>query len=173
MKVIQTHLPGVCLIEPRVLSDARGYFLETFSARRYQDEVGIELAFVQDNVSRSRRNVLRGLHFQQRHPQGRLIQILAGSVFDVTADIDPASATYGQHLAVELSDDNHRQIWIPPGYAHGFCVTSDLAIFQYKCTGYYDADDERGVAWNCPKLAIPWPIQTPTLSPKDQQYAGL
>ncbi len=173
MKVIQTHLPGVCLIEPRVFSDPRGYFLETFSARRYQDEAGIDLAFVQDNVSRSQRNVLRGLHFQQRRPQGRLIQILAGSVFDVTADIDPASATYGQHLGVELSEDNHRQIWIPPGYAHGFCVTSVVAIFQYKCTDYYDPDDEHGVAWNCPKLAIPWPVEAPVLSPKDRQYAGL
>lgn len=173
MKVADTALPGVRVIEPRVFGDARGFFLESFSARRYREEAGIELDFVQDNVSRSARGVLRGLHFQRTRPQGKLIQVIAGAVFDVAVDIDPRSATFGQHVAVELSADNHRQIWIPPGYAHGFCVTSEAAIFQYKCTDYYDPADEGGLAWNCPDLAIPWPILDPILSDKDRRHPGL
>ncbi|CAM5198794.1 dTDP-4-dehydrorhamnose 3,5-epimerase OS=Castellaniella defragrans OX=75697 GN=HNR28_002129 PE=3 SV=1 [Castellaniella defragrans] len=173
MNIIDTPLPGVRLIEPQVFGDARGFFLESFSARRYRDEAGIRLAFVQDNVSRSGRGVLRGLHFQRRHPQGKLIQVLEGSAFDVIVDIDPRSATFGQHAAAVLSADNHRQLWIPPGYAHGFCATSDTLLLQYKCTAYYDPEDEAGIAWNCPRLAIPWPIQTPTLSEKDRRLPGL
>ncbi len=173
MKVADTALPGVRVIEPQVFGDARGFFLESFSARRYREEAGIELDFVQDNVSRSARGVLRGLHFQRTRPQGKLIQVIAGAVFDVAVDIDPRSATFGQHVAVELSADNHRQIWIPPGYAHGFCVTSEAAIFQYKCTDYYDPADEAGIAWNCPDLAINWPVQEPTLSDKDRQHPRL
>ncbi len=173
MKVADTALPGVRVIEPQVFGDARGFFLESFSARRYREEAGIELDFVQDNVSRSARGVLRGLHFQRTRPQGKLIQVIAGAVFDVAVDIDPRSATFGQHVAVELSADNHRQIWIPPGYAHGFCVTSEAAIFQYKCTDYYDPADEGGLAWNCPDLAIPWPIRDPILSDKDRRHPGL
>ncbi|MGB6009516.1 dTDP-4-dehydrorhamnose 3,5-epimerase [Castellaniella sp.] len=173
MKVIDTALPGVRLIEPRVFGDARGFFLESFSARRYREEAGIDLDFVQDNVSRSAHGVLRGLHFQRRRPQGKLIQVIEGAVFDVAVDIDPRSATFGQHVAVELSADNHRQIWIPPGYAHGFCVTSDSAIFQYKCTEYYDPADEGGLAWDCPDLAIPWPIADPILSDKDRHHPGV
>jgi len=173
MRVIDTVLPGVRIIEPRVFGDARGYFLESFSARRYREAVGIDLAFVQDNVSRSARGVLRGLHFQRTRPQGKLIQVTEGAVFDVAVDIDPRSATFGQHVAVELSADNHRQIWIPPGYAHGFCVTSEAATFQYKCTDYYDPADEGGLAWDCPDLAIPWPVQDPILSDKDRRHPGL
>ncbi|MBV2180342.1 MAG: dTDP-4-dehydrorhamnose 3,5-epimerase [Castellaniella sp.] len=173
MKVTDTFLPGVRIIEPRVFGDTRGFFLESFSLRRYRDEMGIELPFVQDNISQSIRGVLRGLHFQRTHPQGKLIQVVLGSVFDVAADIDPESATYGQHVAVELSAENHRQLWIPPGYAHGFCVTSDTTIFQYKCTDYYDPDDEDGIAWDCPILDIPWPTRQPILSVKDQRLPGL
>ena len=173
MKVTDTALPGVRVIDPQVFGDARGFFLESFSARRYREAAGISLDFVQDNVSRSTYGVLRGLHFQRSRPQGKLIQVIEGTVFDVAVDIDPRSATFGQHVAVELSAANHRQIWIPPGYAHGFCVTSESAIFQYKCTDYYDPADEAGIAWNCPDLAIPWPIHDPVLSDKDKRHPGL
>ncbi|WP_066452962.1 dTDP-4-dehydrorhamnose 3,5-epimerase [Castellaniella caeni] len=173
MNVQTTQLPGVRIIAPRVFGDARGYFLESFSARRYEEEAGITLPFVQDNVSRSTYGVLRGLHFQRSRPQGKLIQVTEGAVFDVVADIDPASATYGQYVTAELSADNHRQIWVPPGYAHGFCVISESAVFQYKCTDYYDPADEGGVAWNCPTLAIPWPIDAPVLSEKDKRHPAL
>ncbi len=173
MKVVDTTLPGVRIIEPRVFGDARGWFLESFSARRYREAAGIDLDFVQDNISHSTHGVLRGLHFQRTRPQGKLIQVIAGAVFDVAVDIDPRSATFGRHVAVELSADNRRQIWIPPGYAHGFCVISDAATFQYKCTDYYDPADEAGIAWNCPDLAINWPVQEPTLSDKDRQHPRL
>lgn len=173
MKVIDTALPGVRVIEPQVFSDARGSFLESFSARRYREDVGITLEFVQDNISHSVYGVLRGLHFQRRRPQGKLIQVTAGAVFDVVVDIDPRSATYGRHVATRLSADNRRQIWIPPGYAHGFCVISESATFQYKCTDYYDPRDDSGLAWNCPELAIPWPIDDPILSDKDRRHPGL
>jgi len=173
MKITDTALPGVRVIEPQVFGDARGFFLESFSVRRYRDEAGIDQPFVQDNVSRSTQGVLRGLHFQRTRPQGKLIQVIEGTVFDVAVDIDPRSATFGQHVAVELSADNHRQIWIPPGYAHGFCVTSASAIFQYKCTDYYDPADEAGIAWDCPDLAIPWPTRDPVLSDKDRHHPGL
>jgi dTDP-4-dehydrorhamnose 3,5-epimerase len=173
MKVIETTLPGVLIIEPRVFGDERGFFKETFSARRYRDEAGITLAFVQDNHSRSRKGVLRGLHFQHNRPQGKLIGVTAGSVYDVVVDIDPASATFGCHVAVDLSESNHRQLWIPPGYAHGFCVTSEVADISYKCTEYYDPHDERGLAWNCPEVGIAWPIAHPLLSVRDQRHPGL
>lgn len=167
MKVIDTRLAGVRIIEPDVFKDARGSFLETFNARRYRDEAGIDAPFVQDNASWSMRGVLRGLHYQRARPQGRLVQVLHGSVFDVVADIDPHSPSFGCHVATELSAANRRQVWIPPGYAHGFCVTSDGALFQYKCTQYYNPADEAGVAWNCPRLAIEWPVDAPILSAKD------
>ena len=173
MKVFETALPGVRIIEPQVFHDARGDFLESFSARRYAEFAGITQAFVQDNVSRSTRGVLRGLHFQRTRPQGKLIQVIAGTIYDVTVDIDPGSPTFGHHVAVALSADDFRQIWIPPGYAHGFCVTSETAIFQYKCTDYYDPADEAGIAWDCPDLAIPWPTEAPILSDKDQHHPGL
>ena len=166
MKVIETALPGVLIIEPKVFGDHRGFFLETFQVDRYR-EAGITLPFVQDNHSRSQRGVLRGLHFQRTRPQGKLVSVSRGAVYDVAADIDPASATYGQFVGVELNDDNHRQLWIPPGYAHGFCVLSEVADFQYKCTDFYFPADEGGLLWNDPDVGIPWPITEPQLSAKD------
>lgn len=173
MKVIDTALAGVKIIEPKVFGDARGFFMETFSAQRYRDEVGIELAFVQDNHSRSRKGVLRGLHFQKTKPQGKLVSVVRGAVYDVAADINPASPTYGQYVGVELSEDNHRQLWVPPGYAHGFVVLTETVDFVYKCTDYYDPTDESGVAWNCPMLNIAWPLTNVQLSEKDQRYPEL
>ncbi len=166
MKIIETELPGVLIIEPQVFGDERGFFLESFHAGRYR-EAGIDMAFVQDNHSRSRKGVLRGLHFQRRHPQGKLVRASRGSIFDVAADIDPASPTFGQYVGVTLSDENHRQMWIPPGYAHGFCVLSDEADFEYKCTDLYYPNDEGGVFWSDPDLNIQWPLSDPLLSAKD------
>ena len=166
MKVIETALPGVLIIEPKAFGDHRGFFLETFQVERYR-EAGITLPFVQDNHSRSQRGVLRGLHFQKTRPQGKLVSVSRGAVYDVAVDIDPASATYGKFVGVELNDDNHRQMWVPPGYAHGFCVLSEVADFQYKCTDFYFPADEGGLAWNDPDVGIPWPITEPQLSAKD------
>jgi dTDP-4-dehydrorhamnose 3,5-epimerase len=167
MKVIETALPGVLIIEPTVFGDARGFFLETFQLERYR-EAGIALPFVQDNHSRSPRGVLRGLHFQRTRPQGKLVSVSRGAVYDVAVDIDPASPTCGRFVGVELSDDNHHQLWIPPGYAHGFCVLSEIADFQYKCTEFYFPEDEDGLIWNDPDVGIPWPIAAPLLSAKDR-----
>ena len=166
MKVIETALPGVLIIEPKVFGDARGFFIETFQVERYR-EIGITQPFVQDNHSRSQRGVLRGLHFQRTRPQGKLVSVSRGAVYDVAVDIDPASATYGRFVGVELNDDNHRQMWVPPGYAHGFCVLSEVADFQYKCTDFYFPADEGGLLWNDPDVGIPWPITEPQLSAKD------
>lgn len=167
MKIIETSLPGVLIIEPAVFGDERGFFVESFQANRYRD-AGITLPFVQDNHSRSRKGVLRGLHFQRTRPQGKLVRASRGAVFDVAADVNPASPTFGQYVGITLSDENHRQIWIPPGYAHGFCVLTEVADFEYKCTDLYYPDDEDGVRWNDPDLNIDWPIGTPLLSTKDQ-----
>ena len=166
MKVVETALPGVLIIEPKAFGDHRGFFLETFQVERYR-EAGITLPFVQDNHSRSQRGVLRGLHFQKTRPQGKLVSVSRGAVYDVAVDIDPASATYGRFVGVELNDDNHRQMWVPPGYAHGFCVLSEVADFQYKCTDFYFPADEGGLLWNDPDVGIPWPITEPQLSAKD------
>ena len=166
MKVIETALPGVLIIEPKAFGDHRGFFLETFQVERYR-EAGITLPFVQDNHSRSQRGVLRGLHFQRTRPQGKLVSVSRGAVYDVAVDIDPSSATYGKFVGVELNDDNHRQMWVPPGYAHGFCVLSEVADFQYKCTDFYFPADEGGLAWNDPDVGISWPIEAPQLSAKD------
>ena len=166
MKVIETALPGVLIIEPKAFGDHRGFFLETFQVERYR-EAGITLPFVQDNHSRSQRGVLRGLHFQKTRPQGKLVSVSRGAVYDVAVDIDPSSATYGKFVGVELNDDNHRQMWVPPGYAHGFCVLSEVADFQYKCTDFYFPADEGGLAWNDPDVGISWPIEAPQLSAKD------
>lgn len=166
MNVLETALPGVLVLEPRVFGDERGFFLETWQQQRYR-EVGMELPFVQDNHSRSTRGVLRGLHAQQRHPQGKLVRVVRGEVFDVAADIDPRSPSYRRWVGVTLSDQNHRQMWIPPGYAHGFLVLSEVADFVYKCTDYYHADDEVGVLWNDPELGVEWPLSDPVLSAKD------
>lgn len=172
IKIIETDLPGVLILEPEVFDDERGFFLESFHAQRYR-EAGIDAIFVQDNQSRSRKGVLRGLHFQRKYPQGKLVRVSRGSVFDVTADIDPSSATFGKHVGITLSEDTHRQVWIPPGYAHGFCVLSDMADLQYKCTALYCPDDEAGVVWNDTQLDIRWPTTTPLLSAKDQHLPTL
>lgn len=172
MKVEKTILPGVLIITPDVFGDARGFFIETFRTTRYE-EIGINEKFVQDNHSRSARGVLRGMHFQKVHPQGKLLYVSHGSVFDVAADINPASPTFGKHVTVELTDENHRQIYIPPGYAHGFCVLSEFADFHYKCTDFYVPDDQHGVMWNDPTLNIDWPIKNPSLSAQDQQWSNL
>ncbi|MEH6482686.1 MULTISPECIES: dTDP-4-dehydrorhamnose 3,5-epimerase [Pseudomonas] len=167
MKVTETALAGVLIIEPKVFGDHRGFFLESFQTERYKD-VGIELPFVQDNHSRSQRGVLRGLHFQRSRPQGKLVRVSRGSVYDVAVDINPDSPTCGQYVGVELNDENHLQLWVPPGYAHGFCVLSEVADFQYKCTELYFPEDEGGLIWNDADVSIPWPIESPQLSAKDK-----
>ncbi|MGB0465962.1 MAG: dTDP-4-dehydrorhamnose 3,5-epimerase [Pontibacterium sp.] len=172
MKVTKTRLEGVLIIEPKVFGDHRGFFKETFQAERYA-EAGINLPFVQDNHSRSPRGVLRGLHLQKSRPQGKLVSCSRGQVYDVAVDIDPRSATFGEYVGVELSAENHLQLWIPPGYAHGFCVLSEEADFQYKCTDLYFPEDEGGLIWNDPDVAIEWPISDPQLSAKDQQLPTL
>jgi dTDP-4-dehydrorhamnose 3,5-epimerase len=173
VKITQTDLPGVLVIEPRAFVDERGFFLETFRVDRYRDQAGLSAAFVQDNHSRSKRGVLRGLHVQRRRPQGKLIRAARGEVFDVAADIDPRSRTFGRWVGVTLSDTNHRQLWIPPGYANGFVVTSEVADVEYKCTDYYDPESEIGVIWNDADLAIAWPVAQPTLSDKDRRLPTL
>lgn len=167
MNVISTSLPGVVIIEPKVFGDDRGFFLETFQAERYRDTAGIALDFVQDNHSRSTRGVLRGLHFQKAKPQGKLVRVVTGEVYDVAVDIDPGSSTYGQYEGVILSEANKRQFWVPPGYAHGFLVLSETADFEYKCTDYYDSADEGGILWCDPDIGIDWPLQDVSLSEKD------
>ncbi len=166
MKVIPTDLPGVVLLEPKVFGDHRGFFLETFQQERYR-QAGVDLPFVQDNHSRSRRGVLRGLHFQLRHPQGKLVQVMRGEVFDVAVDIRRGSPTFGRWFGAVLSDENHRQLYIPPGFAHGFCVLSEEVDFFYKCTEYYHPEDEDGVFWRDPAIGIDWPIAEPLLSERD------
>ena len=166
MNVVETQLPGVLMIEPNVFGDHRGFFKETFQIERYQ-EAGIDLPFVQDNHSRSQRGVLRGLHWQKTRPQGKLVSCSLGTVFDVIVDVNPSSETFGTYVGVELSDTNHRQLWIPPGYAHGFCVLSETADFQYKCTDLFFPEDEGGLIWNDLEVSIEWPVESPKLSEKD------
>jgi dTDP-4-dehydrorhamnose 3,5-epimerase len=173
VKVTRTALPGVIILEPKIFGDERGFFIETFQAERFRTEAGVDFAFVQDNHSRSRRGVLRGLHLQKERPQGKLVRAARGEVFDVAADIDPRSPTFRRWVGVTLSDTNHRQLWIPPGYAHGFVVTSEIADFEYKCTDYYHPQSETGVIWNDPDLLISWPIADPTLSDKDARLPTL
>ncbi|MGH1487518.1 MAG: dTDP-4-dehydrorhamnose 3,5-epimerase [Cellvibrionaceae bacterium] len=173
MNVIKTKLPGVVIIEPKVFGDERGFFLETFQKERYRDLAGIELEFVQDNHSRSAKGVLRGLHFQKTKPQGKLVRVVSGEVFDVAVDINPESATYGQYEGVILSEQNKRQFWVPPGYAHGFLVLSETADFEYKCTDYYDPSDEGSLLWSDPDVGIDWPLDNPQLSGKDQEASTL
>jgi dTDP-4-dehydrorhamnose 3,5-epimerase len=173
MEVRSTALPGVKIIEPKVFGDARGFFVETFHTERYANEVGIAHTFVQDNQSRSRRGVLRGLHAQKHYPQGKLVRVSFGAIFDVAVDIDPHSATFGTWVGAELSDENQRQMWIPPGYAHGFLVLSEVADFQYKCTEFYHPEDEIGVIWNDPDIGIEWPIDTPVVSERDARLPRL
>ena len=167
MNVIETAISGVKIIEPKVYGDNRGFFLESFQLEKYR-KAGINLPFVQDNYSRSCKSVLRGLHFQISKPQGKLVCCSRGAVYDVAVDINPSSPTCGQFVGIELTEDNHKQLWIPPGYAHGFCVLSDVADFQYKCTDFYDPIDEGGLIWNDTDIAIPWPVDKPQLSEKDR-----
>ena len=167
MNVIKTKLDGCVIIEPKVFGDERGFFLETFQAERYGREAGIKLPFVQDNHSRSSKSVLRGLHFQRTKPQGKLVRVVRGQVYDVAVDIRTGSPTYGQWEGLILSEENKAQLWVPSGFAHGFVVLSDTADFEYKCTDYYDPSDEGGILWNDPDLDIPWPIDNPILSNKD------
>jgi dTDP-4-dehydrorhamnose 3,5-epimerase len=159
-------LPEVLLVEPQRFGDTRGYFLETFHKERYR-EAGIKLDFVQDNLSRSSRGILRGLHLQHPNDQGKLVYVLAGEVFDVAVDVRVGSPNFGKWTGAVLSAEDHRQLWIPPGFLHGFCVTSDSALFTYKCTAPYSVADEVGVIWNDPAIGIPWPVVDPKLSAKD------
>ena len=167
MNVIKTKLWECLIIEPKVFGDERGFFLETFQAERYAHLAGIKANFVQDNHSRSSKGVLRGLHFQKTKPQGKLVRVVKGEVYDVVADIRQGSPTFGKWVGVILSEDNKTQLWVPPGMAHGFLVLSDTADFEYKCTDYYDPSDEGSVLWNDPELDIEWPINNPILSNKD------
>ena len=166
MRVLPTDLPGVLLVEPDLFRDPRGWFLETFHERKYRD-AGIAYSFVQDNQSRSVRGTLRGLHAQLRRPQGKLVRAVSGEIFDVAVDIRPGSPTFGKWTAATLSADSFRQMFIPPGFAHGFCVLSDIAEMAYKCTDFYDRSDEIGIRWNDPAIAIAWPVRDPLLSEKD------
>ncbi|MCI0507729.1 MAG: dTDP-4-dehydrorhamnose 3,5-epimerase [Gammaproteobacteria bacterium] len=172
MKVLETPIADVKLIEPRCFGDARGFFLETFSVQRYQD-AGISAVFVQDNHSRSRHGVLRGLHYQLHHPQGKLVSVARGEVFDVVVDIRVGSPTFGQWYGAVLNDNNHRQMYIPPGLAHGFAVLSETVDFVYKCTDYYHPEDEKGLLWNDPVIGIDWQINQPLLSEKDRNNKTL
>jgi dTDP-4-dehydrorhamnose 3,5-epimerase len=166
VKVTAMSLPEVLLIEPDRFGDARGYFLETYREERYR-EAGVNLGFVQDNLSRSTRGILRGLHLQNPNGQGKLVYVLVGEVFDVAVDVRVGSPNFGKWTGAVLSAEDHRQLWIPPGFAHGFCVTSETALFAYKCTTPYSAANELGVIWNDPSIGIPWPVVEPKLSGKD------
>ncbi len=174
MKAIHTTIPDVLIIEPNVFGDERGFFFESFNRRQFAKLTGREVDFVQDNHSRSAKNVLRGLHYQIQQAQGKLVRVVQGEVFDVVVDIRKFSPTFGQHVGVKLSADNKRMLWIPEGFAHGFLVLSDTAEFLYKTTDYWAPEFERSLAWNDPDIGIQWPIQgAPTLSAKDQQASPL
>ena len=166
MNIIETALPGVLILEPTVFGDERGFFMETYHAKRYAER-GIDIDFVQDNLSQSVRGTLRGLHFQEPHGQGKLVQVIQGSVFDVAVDIRRGSPHFGRWVGVELSEHNKRQFWVPPGFAHGFCVTSESALFFYKCTDFYASECDRAIAWNDPDIDIRWPVEGPLLSARD------
>lgn len=172
MKVTPTAIADVLLIEPQVYGDERGFFFESYNARAFRQATGLDVSFVQDNHSRSAKGVLRGLHYQIRQPQGKLVRVVRGSVYDVAVDLRRSSPTFGCWVGVELSEHNHRQLWVPPGFAHGFVVTSDSADFLYKTTDYYAPEHERCIAWDDPALGIAWPLDgVPQLSAKDR--AGL
>ncbi|WP_343583238.1 dTDP-4-dehydrorhamnose 3,5-epimerase [Herbaspirillum sp.] len=170
MQIKPTSLPGVLLIEPRVFGDSRGFFYESFNARRFREETGIDAQFVQDNHSKSARNVLRGLHYQIRHAQGKLVRVTRGAVLDVTLDIRRSSPTFGHWFSTVLSEENKLQLWIPPGFAHGFSVLEDDTEFLYKTTDYWMPEHERCIRWNDPALGIDWQLQdAPVMSDKDKQ----
>lgn len=175
MKIIETPIPGLIVIEPKAFGDQRGYFFESYQAKRYH-EAGITCDFIQDNVSRSQKGVLRGLHFQTKQAQDKLVMVTRGSVFDVAVDVRVGSPTFGQWYGLVLSDENHKQFFIPKGFAHGFYVMSDIVDFCYKCSDYYTPEYESGLPWNDPDLQINWPIEngsSPNLSAKDQNYNNL
>ena len=163
---METSLPGVLIIEPRVFADERGFFMETYHSARFH-AAGIDATFVQDNHSRSVRGVLRGLHYQEPNAQGKLVRCTRGSLFDVAVDIRVGSPHFGKWFGVELSEENKKMLWVPPGFAHGFCATSDVADLVYKCTALYDAASDRSIVWSDPDIAIAWPVVNPKLSPKD------
>lgn len=173
MQIIDTKIADVKIIQPKIFGDARGFFLETFEKKRYQELLNINLDFVQDNHSRSTIGVLRGLHFQTQNPQGKLVRVVRGEVFDVAVDIRPESPTFGLWEGVVLSEENKTQFWVPPGLAHGFVVLSDIADFEYKCTDYYNPAYEGCVKWDDPDIAIEWPISSPLLSDKDKKGKSL
>jgi dTDP-4-dehydrorhamnose 3,5-epimerase len=166
MRIVETDLPGVLLVQPQVFRDARGFFLEVYHHAKFR-ELGISAPFVQDNHSKSRARTLRGLHLQLREPQGKLVRVIAGEILDVAADVRPGSPTFGRSVIVRLSAENFLQCYIPPGFAHGFYVLSDEAEVEYKCTSFYDRASEVGIVWNDPQLAIAWPDSAPVLSEKD------
>ncbi len=166
MKVIETQLTGAVVIEPQVFGDSRGFFYESFNAERYK-AIGIDRTFVQSNVSRSSKGVLRGLHYQWPHPQGKLVSVLEGEVYDVAVDIRRGSPTFGQWAGVMLSAENKRHFWVPEGFAHGFCVVSEFATFAYQCTALYDRECDAGIRWNDADIGVDWPIGQPLLSDKD------
>jgi len=171
MNVISTSISEVLVIEPKVFGDSRGFFFESFNHKNFNQATGLDVKFVQDNHSRSVKDVLRGLHYQIRQPQGKLVRVVQGQVFDVAVDIRRSSPTFGQWVGVELTEDNYRQLWVPPGFAHGFYVLSDTADFLYKTTDYYFPDLERSLLWNDPTVAVSWPIQadfSPIVSAKDK-----
>jgi dTDP-4-dehydrorhamnose 3,5-epimerase len=172
MRVRETQLRGVLVLEPVAHGDQRGYFLETWAVDRYE-AAGVVGRFVQDNLSRSVRGTLRGLHLQHPHGQGKLVHVVAGEVFDVAVDVRVGSPTFGRWVGERLSDQNHLQLFLPPGFAHGFCVVSEWALFAYKCTERYHPEAELGVVWDDPDLAIPWPVAAPTLSAKDRRLPRL
>jgi dTDP-4-dehydrorhamnose 3,5-epimerase len=173
VNVIPTQLPGVMVLEPQVFGDRRGFFVETWSRQRYE-AAGVTCDFVQDNLSFSTKGTLRGLHFQHPRGQGKLVQILSGAVFDVAVDIRPDSPTFGQWAGIELSAERHNQLYIPPGFAHGFYVMTETALFSYKCTDYYCPKTEGGILWSDPQIGIQWPLQgAPILSDKDRHYGHL
>ena len=172
MKAIPTELPGVIIIEPRVFSDTRGFFFESYHAARYA-EAGITVTFVQDNHSSSAKNTIRGLHYQLRRPQAKLMRVIRGSVLDVAVDIRRGSPTFGRWVGVELSAENKRQLFVPAGFGHGFCATSDVAELEYKCSDVYAADDQHGVLWSDPTIGIKWPVREPILSDADRAYRPL
>ncbi|MFH0726342.1 MAG: dTDP-4-dehydrorhamnose 3,5-epimerase [Pseudomonadota bacterium] len=172
MNVLTTPLKGVLIVEPKVFGDSRGFFTETYHQKRYQQS-GIDCPFVQDNLSFSVKHTLRGLHYQIRRPQAKLVQVLTGEVFDVVVDLRRGSETFGRWEGVHLSGENKRQLFVPEGFAHGFCVLSDTALFSYKCSDFYAPEDEGGVLWSDPTIGIAWPVSVPIISEKDRRYALL
>ena len=172
MKIITTPIEGILIIEPKTFKDKRGFFMETYNQDRY-NAFGINATFVQDNLSYSLKNTLRGLHFQIKHPPAKLIQVSSGEIFDVAVDLRTGFATFGKWIGIHLSGENRRQVFIPEGFAHGFCVLSKFALFHYKCSDFYKPDDEGGILWSDSDIGIEWPVKNPIISEKDKQYQKL